>query len=97
MKGTVLHNFSKNNRGIIKTTLGEYHRALETLTHIFYVNYEECDENGQVKMFDRKHNLVSDNYFAFTALDEVLETGRYSWISPRLKKVWEEHKKDLEN
>lgn len=83
---------SPNSRGIIKTVLGEYHRAVENSNHIFYVNYEEGDENAQVMMFDRKRKLVSDNYFAFTELTRVLEETEYSWISPKLKKIWEENK-----
>ena len=82
---------SPNSRGIINTALGEYHRAVEG-THIFFVNYEESDENAQVIMFDRKRNLVSDNYFAFAELTRVLEEEEYSWISPKLKKIWEENK-----
>ena len=82
---------SPNSRGIIKTALGEYHRAVEG-THIFFVNYEESDENAQVIMFDRKRNLISDNYFAFAELTRVLEAEEYSWISPKLKKIWEENK-----
>jgi hypothetical protein len=80
-----------NSRGIIKTALGEYHRAVEG-THIFFVNFEEGDENAQVKMFDRKRNLVSDNYFAFAELTRVLEETEYNWISDRMKKVWEDYK-----
>jgi len=93
MKKTIL---SKNNRGIIKTSLGEYHRALETLNHIYYVNFEEGDENGSVKMFTRKMELVSDNYFAYVGLMEDIESGLYSWASPRMKKNIELIKKDLE-
>jgi hypothetical protein len=80
-----------NSRGIIKTALGEYHRAVEG-AHIFFVNFEEGDENAQVKMFDRKRNLVSDNYFAFAELTRVLEETEYNWISDRMKKVWEDYK-----
>jgi hypothetical protein len=83
---------SPNSRGVIKTALGEYKRALENSEHIFFVNFEECDENAQVMMFDRKRNLISDNYFAFGELTDVLEGERYSWISDELKKVWEENK-----
>jgi hypothetical protein len=84
-----------NSRGIIKTALGEYHRAVENSNHIFFVNFEEGDENAQVKMFDRKRKLVSDNYFAFAELTRVLEETEYSWISDRMKKVWDEWEKDL--
>jgi hypothetical protein len=43
-------------------------------------------------MFDRKRNLVSDNYFAFAELTRVLEETEYNWISDRMKKVWEDYK-----
>jgi hypothetical protein len=83
---------SPNSRGIIKTALGEYKRAVENSNHIFFVNYEESDENAQVMMFDRKRNLISDNYFAFSELTRVLEAKEYSWISKDLKELWEENK-----
>ena len=83
---------SPNSRGIIKTALGKYKRAVENSNHIFFVNYEESDENAQVMMFDRKRNLISDNYFAFSELTRVLEKSEYSWISKVLKELWEENK-----
>ncbi len=74
---------NKNNK--IVTSLGTYHRALETPTHIYFVNHEEGDENGCCKMYDRKMNLVSDNYFAYVGLTEDLTSGEYNWISKELK------------
>jgi len=56
----------------IKTSLGTYIRALDTNEFIYFVNFEECDENASVKMFDRKRNLISDNYFAYEAFMEAL-------------------------
>lgn len=83
---------SPNSRGVIKTALGEYKRAVENSNNIFFVNYEESDENAQVMMFDRKRNLISDNYFASEELRRVLEAEEYSWISKDLKELWEENK-----
>ncbi len=70
----------------IRTALGSYERALETSEHIYYVNYKESDENGSVKMYDRKMELVSDNYFAYGSLMEDIEEERYTWIAKKLKK-----------
>lgn len=73
---------------------GNFHRALETLNHIYFVNYEESDENGSVKMFDRKMKLVCDNYFAYESMLEDVEQG-YVWISPRFKKLYETQRENL--
>lgn len=83
---------SPNSRGVIKTARGEYKRAVENSKNIFFVNYEESDENAQVMMFDRKRNLISDNYFAFGELSRVLEVEEYSWISSDMQRVWGESK-----
>jgi hypothetical protein len=79
---------SRNSRGEIRTPLGTYHRALENCNNIFYVNFEETDENASVKMYDRKRNLISENIFAYSELTRVLEAEEYSWISEDLKKIW---------
>jgi hypothetical protein len=73
------------NSKVIKTVLGDYHRALETLHHIYFVNYEEGDENASVKMFNRNREIVSDNYFAYQAFMEDIETKQYTWVSEKLK------------
>lgn len=73
---------------------GNFHRALETLNHIYFVNYEECDENASVKMFDRKMKLVSSNHFAYESLLEDVEEG-YVWISPKFKKLYESQRENL--
>jgi len=91
----ILNKKKLNLRGskVIKTILGDYHRALETKDFIFFVNFEESDENGAVKMFDRKLQLISDNYFASEALTEELEkTGKKSevtWMSKKMKESLE--------
>jgi hypothetical protein len=72
-------------KSTIVTTLGTYHRALETPKHIYFVNHQEGDENGSCKMFDRKMKLVSDNYFAHAGLTEDLTSGGYNWISKEMR------------
>lgn len=86
---------SKNSRGEIRTQLGTYHRALENCHNIFYVNFEESDENASVKMFNRKRELISDNIFAYGELTRVLEAEEYSWISEEMKETWENRDKNL--
>jgi len=73
------------NSKIIKTVLGDYHRAMETLHHIYFVNFDESDENNSVKMFNRNREIVSDNYFAYQAFIEDIENEQYTWMSEKLK------------
>lgn len=73
-----------NKKNCIMTSLGVYHRALETASHIYFVNHRESNEGGCCKMYDRKMNLVCDDYFAFVGLAEELTNGTYNWISKEL-------------
>lgn len=84
-----------SNKRIIKDVLGSYHRALETLKHIYFINYDESDEYRSVKMFNRKMELVSDNNFAYESLLEDVEEG-YVWISPKFEKLYKENFADSE-
>jgi len=82
------------NQKTCTNSLGTYHRAMETEIFVYFVNYEESDENGQVKMYrkfaphseDRRLELVSDNYFASVGLNEDLMEGNETWMSPYMKK-----------
>lgn len=74
----------------IQRPLGRYYRALQTADFVYYVNYQESDENAQVLMYGKKNFFLwSDNYHAFAAMDEVLETKSYTKISRALKKAYE--------
>lgn len=77
------------NSKIIKTALGDYHRAMETKYHIYFVNFDESDENASVKMFDRNRAIVSDNHFAYSAFMEDIENKKFRWMSEKLKKCLE--------
>ena len=69
----------------IQTVLGRYWRALETIDFVFYVNYQESDENATVKMYRHNGDLVSDNYFAYTALMEAVDNEDYTYASRTMK------------
>ena len=45
---------------------------LQTSDYHFYCDIEESDENASVKMFDKTGKLISDNYFAYTELINLL-------------------------
>jgi hypothetical protein len=84
-----------SNRRVLVCKSGNFYRALETLNHIYFVNYEEGDENGSVKMFNRKMQLVSDNYFAYESMFEDVKAG-YVWIAPKFEKLYKENFADSE-
>jgi hypothetical protein len=77
-----------------KTIKGNLYRlSLITEDFYFYSNYQEGDENGNTLMYRRSNDeLVSDNYFAYGALEEVLEKNEYLWISQYLKKCYKNYK-----
>ena len=71
------------------TCLGVFYRAMETELFVFFVNFLEGDENGQVKMYrkeDGKLELVSDNYFASVGIHEEFHEGSETWMSSRMKR-----------
>ena len=74
-----------SKKKIIKNNLGSYHRVLETKKHIYYVNFDECDDNSNVMMFDRRMRLISNNYFANEGLKDDVEAKNYTWMSDLLK------------
>lgn len=75
-----------NNTTQIVTDLGTYVKALVTLDHVYFVNFEESDENGAVMMYrNNEWTLVSNNYFAFVGIMQALESEPYVHIHPMLK------------
>jgi NACalpha-BTF3-like transcription factor len=75
-----------NKANKVTTKLGVYHRALETVTNIFFVNYDNIAVNTSVKMYDRKMKLVSDNQTAYDKLADAVDKVEYSWMSDKMKK-----------
>lgn len=73
-----------------KTIKGSLYRlSLITEDFYFYSNYQEGDENGNTLMYRRSNDeLVSNNYFAYGALEDILETESYLWISKYLKRCY---------
>lgn len=67
---------------------GRYHRALETKDFIYFVNFQEGDENGCVAMYRKKGmELASDNYFAYESMFELIEETpeQITYVSPTMK------------
>jgi acetyl esterase/lipase len=58
---------------------------LITNDFVYFVNKYEGDENAQVIMYNKKGELVSDNYFATSNMYEVLESeDEFEYIHPDL-------------
>lgn len=66
---------------------GRFYRALITKDFVFFVNFQEGDENGCCEMYNRDMELISNNYFAHVGLSEELAKGKDNWeyISPTMK------------
>lgn len=70
-----------------------YRLSLITEDFYFYSNYQEGDENKNTLMYNRQTDLlISDNYFAYGALEEILEENKYVWVSKYLKKCYKNYK-----
>ena len=75
------------NERVIKTILGKYYRAVETEDHVYFVNYQEGDENAQTLMYDKETGeLTSNNYFATVDLTQVCINKKYTWMSSTFKR-----------
>lgn len=80
---------------LIINWLGKYWRALETIDFIYFVNFQEGDENACVKMYRKSDfSLASDNYFAYNDMFEVLteKENEITYISPTMKYNLKLHK-----
>ncbi len=74
----------------ISNCIGIYYRAMETDTFVFFVNFDEGDENAQVIMYRKTQyyqELVSDNYFATVGMEDEFRLGNETWMSNEMKKV----------
>ena len=70
----------------ISTILGDYKLGLITEDFIYYVNEDEGDDNANTKMYNKKGELISDNYFATEDLFEnLLSANDFEYISPNMK------------
>lgn len=70
---------------------GRYPRAMETDLFVFFVKFDEGDENANTFMYrknekENKLELVSDNYFASVGLMEEFQEGNETWMSPAMNK-----------
>lgn len=74
--------------------------SLVTDNYIFYTHLEETDENANTKMYNRKMELLSDNYLATNAyVDEMYKIAEgkedVSYMSPSCLFYLEEIKKGM--
>jgi hypothetical protein len=68
---------------------GRYPRAMETEDFVFFVNFQEGDENASVFMYRKEKDfleLVASNYFAFVGIMQEFQDGNEIWMSPAMKK-----------
>ena len=70
---------------------GRYPRVMETDTFVFFVKFDEGDDNGNTFMYRKNEEenileLVASNYFANVGLMEEFQEGNETWMSPSMKK-----------
>jgi len=72
----------KGIRNITRKDLGTtYHKTMVCDDMTFYVNAEECDDNGNTIAFYNNGELASSNIFANNEFFQRLFIGDYEWIS----------------
>lgn len=83
---------------------GRYHRAVEDADFVYFVNYNEGDENGQTMMYHKpkensdKLELCADNYFASEHLFfNVMLAGKSTYLSKTAKYNLNLYKKENPN
>jgi hypothetical protein len=82
-------NLAKTKK--ITTHIGDFNLGLITKDFVYFVNPEEGDENGNTIMYNKKGELLSDNYFANNDLFETLESqSKFEFIHPDLEKYRQE-------
>jgi len=72
-----------NNR-IIKKGTGNFHRAMETKYHIYFINLD-VEKESSVRMYDRKMNLIHEKEKAYELFIEDLKSPLNFWKSELLK------------
>ena len=87
-------NIENNYRQTIKKPNGIFTLSLITNDYLFYCNLEDDNINKNVMMYERvkenKMKLISDDFFAYETLWFSLTTNRSIYITPTLKKIYEE-------
>jgi hypothetical protein len=82
-------NLAKTKK--ITTHIGDFNLGLITKDFVYFVNPDEGDENGNTIMYNKKGELLSDNYFASNDLFETLENqSTFEFIHPDLEKYRQE-------
>jgi len=70
----------------IRTNLGDYNVGLITNDFVYFVNSNEGDDNANTIMYNKKGELLSDNYFANADLHETLiEQSEFEFIHPDIE------------
>ena len=82
---------------LICNWLGRFYRGVETEDFIYFCNYQEGDDNGNVKMYRKSDfSLASDNYFANNDMFGVILDKTYTFLSKSMKYNAREMQKENE-
>lgn len=75
--------FVKGNLALVG---GTYRRTAETKEFIYFADWKNDDENSNVYMYRKSDgSLASNNYFASSDFQEILQEKKYTWLSRTMK------------
>ena len=87
-------NIENNYAQTLKRPNGTFTLSLITESRIFYCNLEDDNINRNVEVYDRigkrKMELVAEEFLAYELLCFNLTSNRAIYITPTLKKIYEE-------
>ena len=87
-------NFEKTKK--INTILGDYFLGLVTNDFVYFVNPREGDNNANTIMYNKKGELLSDNYFASDDLyQRLIEESDFEFIHPDIEAYRQELLKEI--
>jgi hypothetical protein len=69
---------------------GRYTKALTNKEHVFYANYENCDDNVNVEMYTRSMEFISNGAIASIGLHDALIKQDWEYISTAMAKAFRE-------
>lgn len=69
---------------------GHYAKALINKDHVFYANYQECDENANVEMYTRTMEFISNGDKASIGLHDAMVKQDWEYISTAMAKAFRE-------
>ena len=86
----LLNPFQSKYPRFISRLNGHYAIALINKDYVFYANYQDCDDNVNVEMYNRSMELISKGNKASIGLHNALIEQDWEYISTDMAKAFRE-------